>query len=72
MIKSYRELEIYKRSYNIALELHERTKKFPETERYDLTSQIKRCSKSIPSNIAEGWGRNSKEIVKKNLNDLQK
>ena len=65
MIKSYRELEIYKRSYKIALELHERTKKFPVEERYDLTSQIRRCSKSIPSNIAEGWGRNSKEEFKR-------
>ena len=67
MIKTYKDLEIYKRSYKIALELHERTKTFPETERYDLTSQIRRCSKSIPSNIAEGWGRQSNEEFKRFL-----
>ena len=67
MIESYRDLEIYKRSYNIALKLHKITKKFPETERYDLTSQIRRCSKSIPTNIAEGYGRNSKEEFKRFL-----
>ena len=67
MINSYKELEIYKRSYNLALRLHEITKKFPEEERYDLTSQIRRCSKSIPTNIAEGFGRQSKEEFKRFL-----
>ena len=67
MIKSYKELEIYKRSYKMALRLHDITKRFPETERYDLTSQIRRCSKSIPTNIAEGYGRQSKEEFKRFL-----
>ena len=67
MINSYKELEIYKRSYNLALRLHEITKKFPEEERYDLISQIRRCSKSIPTNIAEGFGRQSKEEFKRFL-----
>ena len=67
MIKSYKDLEIYKKSYKIALKIHELTKSFPETERYDLTSQIRRCSKSIPTNIAEGYGRQSKEEFKRFL-----
>ena len=67
MINSYKELEIYKKSYNLALELHEISKKFPESEKYDLTSQIRRCSKSIPTNIAEGYGRQSKEEFKRFL-----
>ena len=67
MISSYKELEIYKRSYNLALRLHEITKKYPEEERYDLTSQIRRCSKSVPTNIAEGYGRRSKEEFKRFL-----
>ena len=65
MISSYEDLEIYKRSYKLALKIHERTKKFPETERYDITSQIRRCSKSIPTNIAEGYGRQSKDEFKR-------
>ena len=67
MIQSYKEMEIYKRSYEIALKVHEITKSFPEVERYDLTSQIRRCSKSIPANIAEGYGRRSKEEFKRFL-----
>ena len=67
MIDSYKKLEIYKRSYNLALKIHEITKSFPETERYDLTSQIRRASKSIPTNIAEGYGRQSKEDFKRFL-----
>ena len=67
MIRDYKDLDIYKRSYKIALKIHELTKRFPETERYDLTSQIRRCSKSIPTNIAEGYGRQSKEEFKRFL-----
>ena len=67
MIVNYKDLEIYKRSYNLALELHKITIEFPEKERYDLISQIRRCSKSIPTNIAEGYGRQSKEEFKRFL-----
>ena len=67
MIHSYKDLEIYKRSYALALRVHELTKKYPESEKYDLISQIRRCSKSIPTNIAEGYGRQSKEEFKRFL-----
>ena len=67
MITSYKELEIYNRSYQIALSIHELTRTFPETEKYDLTSQIRRASKSISTNIAEGFGRKSKEEFKRFL-----
>ena len=67
MVKSFKDLEIYKKSYNLALKLHERTKSFPEEEKYDLTSQIRRCSKSIPTNISEGYGRQSKDEFKRFL-----
>ena len=67
MIQSYKDMEIYKRSYKLALELHKVTIDFPEKERYDLVGQIRRCSKSIPTNIAEGYGRKSKEDFKRFL-----
>ena len=67
MISSYKDMKIYERSYKLALKLHKLTLNFPEEERYDLVSQIRRCSKSIPTNIAEGYGRKSKEELKRFL-----
>ena len=55
----YRELEIWKRAIDITVDVYELSKEFPDDERFGLTSQIKRASVSVPSNIAEGAGRNS-------------
>ncbi len=43
----------------LVTEIYRHTKSFPEDERFGLTSQLRRCSISIPSNVAEGYGRNS-------------
>jgi len=59
MITNYKELEVWKRSVGLATELYKLTSRFPDTERYGLTSQIRRATTSIPANIAEGWGRGS-------------
>ncbi len=67
MIKTYKDLEIYKKSYDFALEIHKITKTYNEEEKYDLVSQMRRCSKSVPTNIAEGYGRQSKEEFKRFL-----
>ena len=56
-IRSYRDLRIYQRSYQTALEIHRLTLKFPAFERGELGSQLRRSSSSIPINIAEGYGR---------------
>ena len=56
-IGSYRDLRIYKRSYDAALEIHRITLKFPGFERSELGSQLRRAATSIPINIAEGYGR---------------
>ena len=56
-IRSYRDLRIYRRSYEAALEIHRLTLKFPAFERGELGSQLRRSSSSIPINIAEGYGR---------------
>ena len=56
-ISSYRDLRIYRRSYQTALEVHQVTRKFPGFERSELGSQLRRAATSIPINIAEGYGR---------------
>jgi four helix bundle protein len=57
MLKTYKELKVWQKSYNLCLELYRITAKFPKEEKYGLTSQIRRSVVSIPSNIAEGYGR---------------
>jgi four helix bundle protein len=57
MLKNYKELKVWQKSYKLCLEVYKITGKFPKEERYGLTSQIRRSVVSIPSNIAEGYGR---------------
>jgi four helix bundle protein len=57
MLKNYKDLKVWKKSYELCLEIYRITAKFPKEERYGLTSQIRRSVVSIPSNIAEGYGR---------------
>jgi len=58
-IRSYRDLNVWKASMELVCEVYEMTRNFPDTERYALTSQMRRCALSVPFNIAEGWSRNS-------------
>ena len=61
MITSYRDLEVYKESYQLALQVHKVTNKFPDFERYEIGSQLRRAALSIPMNIAEGYGKKESE-----------
>ncbi len=54
-IRSFRELEVWKKAMDLAMEIFELTKKFPTEEKYALTDQIRRSSRSVPANIAEAW-----------------
>lgn len=49
----YRDLKVYQLSYKLAMEIFEETKSFPKEERYSLTDQIRRASRSVAANIAE-------------------
>ncbi len=58
-MKSYRDLVVWQKSMQLVTQVYLITKKFPKEELYGLTPQIRRSCISIPSNIAEGYGRNS-------------
>lgn len=57
MLKNYRELIVWQRSYDAALQVYKVTSEFPKSEIYGLTSQLRRGAVSIPSNLAEGHTR---------------
>ena len=54
-IQSHRELEVYQLAFEAAMQIFELTKGFPPEERYSLTDQIRRSSRSICANLAEAW-----------------
>jgi len=54
-IRSHKDLKVYQLAYEAALEIHEVTKSFPREERYSLTDQIRRSSRSVCANLAEAW-----------------
>ena len=58
-MRDFRELKIWSRSHELTLEVYRLTRSFPKEEIYGLTSQMRRSSASVPSNIAEGCGRDS-------------
>jgi len=56
-IDSAKDLNVYKQAYKLAMEIFELTKKFPSEEKYALTSQIRRSSRSICLNLREAWAK---------------
>jgi four helix bundle protein len=58
-ISSYRDLKIWQRGMDLVETVYQLSSSFPDSERYGLTSQVRRAAVSIPSNVAEGWGRSS-------------
>jgi four helix bundle protein len=58
-MRNFLNLEIWKRSHQVTLKVYKFTKQFPKEETYGLISQMRRSSSSVPTNIAEGCGRNS-------------
>ena len=57
-MKDFRQLKVWEKSHELALSIYHITASFPREEVYGLASQIRRAASSIPSNIAEGCGRN--------------
>ncbi len=57
VVRDFRELKVWEKSHKLVLDIYEVTGRFPRQETYGLASQLRRCSASIPANIAEGCGR---------------
>lgn len=61
MLKSFRELIVWQKAFVLVVKVYKYTENFPPSERYGLTSQMRRAAISIVSNIAEGCGRSTRK-----------
>jgi len=59
-MQNYKDLKVWEKAHHFTLEVYKVSATFPKTETYGLTNQLRRASSSIPANIAEGCGKNSK------------
>ena len=62
-VNSYKDLQIWQRSIELCNAIYQLSSSFPKEEIYGITNQMRRCSVSIPSNIAEGFGRSNKSYI---------
>ncbi len=60
-LRSYKEMTVWQKSFQLAEEVYRLTSLFPREELYGLTSQMRRAAIAIPSNVAEGYSRNSRK-----------
>jgi four helix bundle protein len=58
-MQDFRNLDVWKKSHELTLEVYRTTRAFPDDERFGLTGQLRRGTASIPANLAEGCGRGS-------------
>jgi four helix bundle protein len=63
-INSYRDLKVWQRAVEVCVEIYKITDRFPKSEAYGLTSQIRRSAVSIASNVAEGHGRPTRDFAR--------
>ncbi|HKK40616.1 MAG TPA: four helix bundle protein [Cryomorphaceae bacterium] len=77
-MNKYRDLRVWQKSMDLVIKVYKLTKNFPDTEKFGLISQMNRSAVSVPSNIAEGAGRNNPKefyqflgIAKGSLADLE-
>ncbi len=57
IVRSFEDLDVYQRAYRLSLEIHKASLQFPKIEQYAMADQIRRASKSICANIAEGFSK---------------
>lgn len=70
VIKTFLDLEVYRLAHEVAMDVFYLTKDYPREEKYSLTDQIRRSSRSVAVNMAEGWGKRKYEkLFKRHLID---
>jgi four helix bundle protein len=62
-IRTVRDLKVYRKAFDSAMEIFELTKKFPKEEKYSLTDQIRRASRAVCSNLSEAWRKRRYKAV---------
>ena len=67
-MQNYKDLKVWERAHQFTLAVYEITKTFPKEEIYSLTNQLRRAASSIPANIAEGCGKNTRAELAHFLN----
>jgi len=67
-MQDYKSLKVWEKAHSFTVKVYEITKAFPKEELYSLTNQLRRAASSIPANIAEGCGKNSKQELAHFLN----
>jgi four helix bundle protein len=65
-LRHFRDLEVYRRGFDAAMEIFQITKAFPAEEKFSLVDQIRRSSRSVCANLAEGWRKRRYSAVFKN------
>ena len=65
-IRHFRDLDVYRLAFGCAMKIFEITKSFPGEERYSMVDQIRRSSRSVCANLAEGWRKRAYEAVFRN------
>jgi len=72
LIRTHHDLEVYQRTFELAMKIFQKTKSFPKEERYSLTDQIRRSSRSVCTNLVEAWRKRRYEAsFLSKLNDAE-
>jgi four helix bundle protein len=66
-MRNFRKYKVWELGHEITLDVYKLSNEFPKDERFGITSQIRRCSSSVPANIAEGCGRETEKEFKRFL-----
>jgi four helix bundle protein len=61
-IKTYKDLNVYKEAYKLALEVSRTTRKLTQHEQFELGKQLRRAARSVPANIVEGWAKRASAL----------